>query len=65
MDRFCKLCFMLVCVVMSCLFFCSLVVTCGERADLLAVVCVMFCHFPKCILVHISSKCEVGAIKLV
>ena len=33
---------MLVCVVL-----CSLVVTCWERADLLAVVCVVFCHFPK------------------
>ena len=45
--------------------FCSLVVTCRERADLLAGVCVMFCHFPKCVLVHISSKGEVGSIKLV
>ena len=26
---------------------CSLVVTCWESADLLAVVCVLFCHFPK------------------
>ena len=26
---------------------CSLVVTCWERADLLAVVFVVFCHFPK------------------
>ena len=25
---------------------CSLVVTCWERAGLLAVVCVVFCHFP-------------------
>ena len=32
---------------------CSLVVTCWERADLLAVV---FCHFPKCFLVHIRIK---------
>ena len=37
MDRFCWLCFMLVCVVL-----CSLVVTCWERADLLAAVCVFF-----------------------
>ena len=28
---------------------CSLVVTCWERAYLLAVVCVVFCHFPKCV----------------
>ena len=27
---------------------CSLVVTCWERADLLAVMSVVFCHFPKC-----------------
>ena len=39
MDRFCYLCFMLVCCnVVSVL--CSLVVTCWERADLLAIVCV-------------------------
>ena len=44
---------------------CSHVVTCWERADLLAVVFVVFCHFPKCVLVHIRIKGEVGAIKLV
>ena len=55
MDRFCWLCFMLVSVVL-----CSLVVTCWERADLLAIVCVLFCHFPKCILVHIRIKGEAG-----
>ena len=43
----------------------NLVVTCWERADPLAVVCVMFCHFPKCALVHIRIKGEVGAVKLV
>ena len=32
---------------------CSHVVTCWERADLVAVVCVVFCHFPKYVLVHI------------
>ena len=42
----------------------SLVVTCWERADLLVVVCVFFCHFPKCVLVHIRIKGEVGALKL-
>ena len=50
---------MLVCVVSV---LCSLVVTCWERAELLAVV---FSHFPKCVLVHISIKGEVGAVKLV
>ena len=60
MDRFCWLCFMLVCVV-----FCSLVVTFWERTDLLAVVCVLFNHFPKFVLVHIRIKGEVGAMKLV
>ena len=44
---------------------CSLVVTCWERADLLAVVCVVFCHFLKCVLVSIRIKGEVGAVKLV
>ena len=44
---------------------CSLVVTCWERADLLAVVFVVFCHFPKYILVQIRIKGEVGAMKLV
>ena len=44
---------------------CSLVVTCWERADLLAVVFVVFCHFPKCALVHIRIKDEVVAVKLV
>ena len=45
--------------------FCSIVVTCWERADLLAVVCVVFGHFPKCALVNIRNKGEVGAVKLV
>ena len=44
---------------------CSLVVTCWERADLLAVVCVVFGNFPKCVLVYIRIKGEVGAVKLV
>ena len=51
------------CAVVSVL--CSLVVTCWERADLLTVVFVVFCHFPKCVLVHIRIKGEVGAVKLV
>ena len=33
--------------------------------DLLAVVFVVFCHFPKYVLVHIRIKGEVGAMKLV
>ena len=37
------------------------VVTCWERADLLALVFVVFCHFPKYVLVHIRIKSEVGA----
>ena len=44
---------------------CSLVVTCWKLADLLAVVCVVFRHFPKCVLVHIRIKGEVGAVELV
>ena len=35
---------------------CSLVVNCWERADLLAVVCVVFCYFPKCVLVYIRIE---------
>ena len=65
MDRFCSLCFMLVCVVMLCLFSVALWSSAGKRADLLTVVCVVFCHFPKCVLVHIRIKGEVGAVKLV
>ena len=44
---------------------CNLVVTCWEGADLLAVAFVVFCHFPKCVLVHIRNKGEVGGVKLV
>ena len=43
---------------------CSLGVPCWERADLLAaVLCVVYCHFPKCGLVHIRIKGEVSAVK--
>ena len=42
-----------------------LVVTCWERADLFAVVCVVFCHFPKCVLVCNRIKGEIGIVKLV
>ena len=44
---------------------CSIVVTYWERTELFAVMFVVFCHFPKCVLVHIRSKGEVGAVKLV
>ena len=44
---------------------CSLVVTCRGRADHLAVVCAVFCHFLKSVMVHIRIKGEVGAVKLV
>ena len=44
---------------------CSIVITCLERADLLAVVFAVFCHFLKCVLVHIRIMSEVGAVKLV
>ena len=44
---------------------CCFVVTCWERADLLAVVFVVFCHFPKCVLFHSRIKGEVGAVNLV
>ena len=40
---------------------CSLVVTCWERADLLALLCL--CHFPICALIHIRTKGEVGTVK--
>ena len=56
---------MFVCVSNGVSVLCSLVVTCWERADHLAVVCVVLCHFPKCVLVHIRNKGEVGAVKLV
>ena len=38
-------------------------VTCWERADLLAVVFVVFFHFPKCVLIHIKFKDKVDAVK--
>ena len=44
---------------------CSVVVTYWERAALLAVVIVLLCRFPKCVLFHIRIKCEVDAVKLV
>ena len=41
------------------------VVFCHFPKCVLAVMCVVFCHFPKCVLVHIRIKGEVGAVKLV
>ena len=54
------MCFMLLCP-----FLVALWSPAGKRADLLAVVGVEFCHFPKCVLVHIIIKGEVGTVKLV
>ena len=44
---------------------CCLAVTSWEKADLLAVMFVVFCRFPKCVLVHIRIKGEVCAVNLV
>ena len=41
---------------------CSNVVTCWERADLLASMFVVLCHFPKCVLGYIRIKGEVCAV---
>ena len=68
MDRFCKLCFMLVHVVLSCLFLATLWSPAGKGLTswLSCMLCfLVFCHFPKCVLVHIRIKSEVGAVKLV
>ena len=47
MDLFCYLCFVFVFAILSCVS-CSLVVTCSERADHLALLCVgiflCYCH---------------------
>ena len=64
MDRFYLLCFMLLCYAVVSIP-CSLVVAYWERADRLAVVFVVFCHFPKCVLVHNRITGKVGASKLV
>ena len=53
------------CVLCCCVFICSPVVTCLEKADLLAVVFVVSCHFPKCVLFQIRIKDEAGAVKQV
>ena len=43
MDHLCYLC--LVFVMLLCLFHCNTEVTCWERADLLALVCDVYCIF--------------------
>ena len=67
MDRFCKLCFMIVCVVM-CLFLAALWLPTGKGL-IFWLLCVLFFlvlfHFPKCVLVNIRHKGEVDAVKLV
>ena len=65
MDRFCWLCIMLVCVVLSCMFLLALWSPTGKKLTSWLSCFVMFCHFPKCVPVHIRIKGEVGAVKLV
>ena len=36
-----------------------------NSADILAVVFVVFCHFPECVLVHVRIQGEAGVVKLV
>ena len=56
---------MLVCVVLSCLFLVALWSPAGKGLISWLSGFVVFCHFPKCVLVHIRIKGEVGAVKLV
>ena len=61
MDRFCYLRFMLVCVVLSCLFLAALWSPAGKGLTswLFYVLCFpVFCRFPKYVLVHIKIKGE-------
>ena len=51
---------MMVYVLLSCLFLVALWSPAGKAA-----VFVVFCHFPKCVLVHMRIKGEVGTVKLV
>ena len=64
MDRFCELCFMMVYVVLSCLFLVALWSP-ARRADLLAIMFVVFYLFPKCVLVNIRIKGEVCTLRLI
>ena len=63
MERFCLFCFMLVCVVQSCLFLIALWLSAEE--GLTSWLSCLLCHFPKYVLVRIRIKGEVGAVKLV
>ena len=59
---------MLVCVVLSCLFLVALWSPAGKELTswLSCVFCfLVFCHFPKCVLVHIRIKGKVDTVKLV
>ena len=59
---------MLMCAVMSCLFLEAVWSPAGKGliSRLSCVLCfVVSCHIPKCVLVHIRIKGEVGAVKLV
>ena len=56
---------MLLCVVLLCLILVVLRSPAGKLLPLLAVVLVGFCHFSKCVLVHIRIRVEVGAVKRV
>ena len=47
------------------LFICALWSPARKGLTIGCRVCVVFCHFPKCVLVHIRIKGEVGAVKLV
>ena len=51
-------------LVLSCLFFVALWSPAGKGLTSW-LSCVLFCHVPKSVLVHIRIKGEVGAIKLV
>ena len=53
------------CVLFCRFFLVAFLVTCWERAGLLAVAFVVFCRFPKCVLVHIRIEGEFCAEKLV
>ena len=52
---------MLVCVVLSCLFLVALWSPAGKGPT--SLLSCLLCHFPKCVLVHIRIKGEVGAVK--
>ena len=57
---------MLVCVMLLCLLPVAMWLSAGKGlTSWLSVVCVVFCHIPKCVLVNIGIKGEVGTVKLV